>query len=79
MDNNNNISIAKNLQSSKRKNTQAKQRNNKKIDKSKNTKVVAKKKANERVITKQSEIKNIKSNKKEPLFSFTKHLNNCCL
>jgi len=32
MDNNNNISIAKNLQSSKRKNTQAKQRNNKKID-----------------------------------------------
>jgi Predicted hydrolase of the metallo-beta-lactamase superfamily len=65
MDNNNNISIAKNLQSSKRKNTQAKQRNNKKIDKSKNTKVVAKKKANERVITKQSEIKNIKSNKKD--------------
>ena len=62
MDNNNNISIAKNLQSSKRKNTQAKQRNNKKIDKSKNTKVVAKKKANERVITKQSEIK---SNKKD--------------
>ena len=60
--NNNNISIAKNLQSSKRKNTQAKQRNNKKIDKSKNTKVVAKKKANERVITKQSEIK---SNKKD--------------
>ena len=37
----------------------------KKIDKSKNTKVVAKKKANERVITKQSEIKNIKSNKKD--------------
>ena len=65
MDNNNNISIAKNLQSSKRKNTQAKQRNNKKIDKNKNTKVVAKKKANERVITKQSEIKNIKSNKKD--------------
>ena len=65
MDNNNNISIAKNLQSSKRKNTQAKQRNNKKIDKSKITKVVAKKKANERVITKQSEIKNIKSNKKD--------------
>ncbi|WP_304126704.1 ribonuclease J [Gemella sanguinis] len=65
MDNNNNISIAKNLQSSNRKNTQAKQRNNKKIDKSKNTKVVAKKKANERVITKQSEIKNIKSNKKD--------------
>ena len=65
MDNNNNISIAKNLQSSKRKNTQSKQRNNKKIDKSKNTKVVAKKKANERVITKQSEIKNIKSNKKD--------------
>lgn len=65
MDNNNNISIAKNLQSSKRKNTQAKQRNNKKIDKSKNTKVVAKKKASERVITKQSEIKNIKSNKKD--------------
>ena len=65
MDNNNNISIAKNPQSSKRKNTQAKQRNNKKIDKSKNTKVVAKKKANERVITKQSEIKNIKSNKKD--------------
>ena len=63
--NNNNISIAKNLQSSKRKNTQAKQRNNKKIDKNKNTKVVAKKKANERVITKQSEIKNIKSNKKD--------------
>ena len=63
MDNNNNISIAKNLQSSKRKNTQAKQRNNKKIDKSKNTKVVAKKKANERVITKQSEIKNIKGNR----------------
>ena len=62
MDNNNNISIAKNLQSSKRKNTQAKQRNNKKIDKSNNTKVVAKKKANERVITKQSEIK---SNKKD--------------
>lgn len=60
--NNNNISIAKNLQSSKRKDTQAKQRNNKKIDKSKNTKVVAKKKANERVITKQSEIK---SNKKD--------------
>ena len=72
MDNNNNISIAKNLQSSKRKNTQAKQRNNKKIDKSKNTKVVAKKKANERVITKQSEIKNIKSNKKDsnPLINF---------
>lgn len=69
MDNNNNISIAKNLQSSKRKNTQAKQRNNKKIDKSKNTKVVAKKKANERVITKQSEIK---SNKKDsnPLINF---------
>ena len=65
MDNNNNISIAKNLQSSKRKNTQSKQRNNKKIDKNKNTKVVAKKKANERVITKQSEIKNIKSNKKD--------------
>ena len=65
MDNNNNISVAKNPQSSKRKNTQAKQRNNKKIDKSKNTKVVAKKKANERVITKQSEIKNIKSNKKD--------------
>ena len=65
MDNNNNISIAKNLQCSKGKNTQAKQRNNKKIDKSKNTKVVAKKKANERVITKQSEIKNIKSNKKD--------------
>ncbi|WP_455494676.1 ribonuclease J [Gemella sanguinis] len=65
MDNNNNISIAKNLQSSKRKNTQVKQRNNKKIDKNKNTKVVAKKKANERVITKQSEIKNIKSNKKD--------------
>ena len=65
MDNNNNISIAKNLQSSKRKNTQVKQRNNKKIDKSKNTKVVAKKNANERVITKQSEIKNIKSNKKD--------------
>ena len=38
MDNNNNISIAKNLQSSKRKNTQSKQRNNKKIDKNKNTK-----------------------------------------
>ena len=72
MDNNNNISIAKNLQSSKRKNTQAKQRNNKKIDKSKNTKVVAKKKANERVITKQSEIKKIKSNKKDsnPLINF---------
>lgn len=72
MDNNNNISIAKNLQSSKRKNTQAKQRNNKKIDKSKNTKVVAKKKASERVITKQSEIKNIKSNKKDsnPLINF---------
>lgn len=72
MDNNNNISIAKNLQSSKRKNTQAKQRNNKKIDKSKNTKVVVKKKANERVITKQSEIKNIKSNKKDsnPLINF---------
>ena len=72
MDNNNNISIAKNPQSSKRKNTQAKQRNNKKIDKSKNTKVVAKKKANERVITKQSEIKNIKSNKKDsnPLINF---------
>lgn len=69
MDDNNNISIAKNLQSSKRKNTQAKQRNNKKIDKSKNTKVVAKKKANERVITKQSEIK---SNKKDsnPLINF---------
>ena len=69
MDNNNNISIAKNLQSSKRKNTQAKQRNNKKIDKSKNTKIVAKKKANERVITKQSEIK---SNKKDsnPLINF---------
>ena len=69
MDNNNNISIAKNLQSSNRKNTQAKQRNNKKIDKSKNTKVVAKKKANERVITKQSEIK---SNKKDsnPLINF---------
>ncbi len=69
MDNNNNISIAKNLQSSKRKNTQAKQRNNKKIDKSKNTKVVAKKKANERVVTKQSEIK---SNKKDsnPLINF---------
>ena len=33
--NNNNISIAKNLQSSKRKDTQAKQRNNKKIDKEK--------------------------------------------
>ena len=65
MDNNNNISIAKNLQSSKRKNTQSKPRNNKKIDKNKNTKVVAKKKANERVITKQSEIKNIKSNKKD--------------
>lgn len=65
MDNNNNISIAKNLQSSKRKNTQSKQRNNKKIDKNKNTKVVAKKKANERVTTKQSEIKNIKSNKKD--------------
>lgn len=65
MDNNNNISIAKNLQSSKRKNTQSKQRNNKKIDKNKNTKVVAKKKTNERVITKQSEIKNIKSNKKD--------------
>ena len=62
MDNNNNISIAKNLQSSKRKNTQAKQRNNKKIDKYKSSKVVAKKKANERVITKQSEIK---SNKKD--------------
>ena len=62
MDNNNNISIAKNLQSSKRKNTQVKQRNNKKIDKNKNTKVVAKKKDNERVITKQSEIK---SNKKD--------------
>ena len=60
--NNNNISIAKNLQSSKRKNTQAKQRNNKKIDKYKSSKVVAKKKANERVITKQSEIK---SNKKD--------------
>lgn len=72
MDNNNNISIAKNLQSSKRKNTQAKQRNNKKIDKSKNTKVVAKKKASERVITKQSEIKKIKSNKKDsnPLINF---------
>ena len=72
MDNNNNISIAKNLQSSKRKNTQAKQRNNKKIDKSKNTKVVVKKKASERVITKQSEIKNIKSNKKDsnPLINF---------
>ena len=72
MDNNNNISIAKNLQSSKRKNTQDKQRNNKKIDKSKNTKVVAKKKASERVITKQSEIKNIKSNKKDsnPLINF---------
>ena len=69
MDNNNNISIAKNLQSSKRKNTQSKQRNNKKIDKNKNTKVVAKKKANERVITKQSEIK---SNKKDsnPLINF---------
>ena len=69
MDNNNNISVAKNPQSSKRKNTQAKQRNNKKIDKSKNTKVVAKKKANERVITKQSEIK---SNKKDsnPLINF---------
>ena len=69
MDNNNNISIAKNLQSSKRKNTQAKQRNNKKIDKSKNTKIVAKKKANERVVTKQSEIK---SNKKDsnPLINF---------
>ena len=63
--NNNNISIAKNLQSSKRKNTQAKQRNNKKIEKNKSSKVVAKKKANERVITKQSEIKNIKSNKKD--------------
>lgn len=60
--NNNNISIAKNLQSSKRKDTQAKQRNNKKIDKYKSSKVVAKKKANERVITKQSEIK---SNKKD--------------
>lgn len=63
--NNNNISIAKNLQSSKRKNTQTKQRNNKKIDKYKSSKVVAKKKANERVITKQSEIKKIKSNKKD--------------
>lgn len=63
--NNNNISIAKNLQSNKRKNTQDKQRNNKKIDKNKSSKVVAKKKANERVITKQSEIKNIKSNKKD--------------
>lgn len=63
--NNNNISIAKNLQSSKRKNTQAKQRNNKKIEKNKSSKVVAKKKTNERVITKQSEIKNIKSNKKD--------------
>ena len=62
MDDNNNISIAKNLQSSKRKDTQAKQRNNKKIDKYKSSKVVAKKKANERVITKQSEIK---SNKKD--------------
>ena len=60
--NNNNISIAKNLQSSKRKDTQDKQRNNKKIDKYKSSKVVAKKKANERVITKQSEIK---SNKKD--------------
>ena len=67
--NNNNISIAKNLQSSKRKDTQAKQRNNKKIDKYKSSKVVAKKKANERVITKQSEIK---SNKKDsnPLINF---------
>ncbi len=63
--NNNNISIAKNLQSSKRKNAQGKQRNNKKIEKNKNTKVVAKKKTNERVITKQAEIKNIKSTKKD--------------
>lgn len=63
--NNNNISIAKNLQSSKRKNAQGKQRNNKKIEKNKNTKVVAKKKTNERVITKQTEIKNIKSTKKD--------------
>lgn len=63
--NNNNISIAKNLESSKRKNAQGKQRNNKKIEKNKNTKVVAKKKTNERVITKQTEIKNIKSTKKD--------------
>lgn len=63
--NNNNISIVKNLQSSKRKNAQGKQRNNKKIEKNKNTKVVAKKKTNERVITKQTEIKNIKSTKKD--------------
>lgn len=55
--NNNNISIAKNLQSNKRKNVSAKKRNDKNTEKNKSIKVVAKKRASNQIVAKQSKNK----------------------
>ncbi len=55
--NNNNISIAKNLQSNKRKNVSAKKQNDKNTEKNKSIKVVAKKRASNQIVAKQSKNK----------------------
>ena len=55
--NNNNISIAKNLQSNKRKNVSAKKQNDKNTEKNKSIKVVAKKRPSNQIVAKQSKNK----------------------